>query len=145
MNFKLFSAVAVILFAACDMNPDANDSIQKDAVAFSEKYFNFDFRAALEHSTPESRKWISYIASNVSEEDLGILRSYGHAAVADVNSIDILGDTTAVVTLSVNGFLSIDNIGRPGHIVDKAVFRLPMVRREGRWLVRMEGPLRSER
>ncbi len=145
MNFKLFSAVAVILFAACDMNPDANDSIQKDAIAFSEKYFNFDFRSALDYSTPESRKWISYVASNVSDEDLGILRSYGHAAVVDANGIDIIGDTTAVVTMSVSGFLSTDSIGRPGHIVEKAVFRLPMVCRKGRWLVRMEGPLRSER
>lgn len=110
-----------------------------------EKYFNFDFRSALDYSTPESRKWISYVASNVSDEDLGILRSYGHAAVVDANGIDIIGDTTAVVTMSVSGFLSTDSIGRPGHIVEKAVFRLPMVCRKGRWLVRMEGPLRSER
>lgn len=145
MNFRLFPAAAVMFLAACDVVSDANDGVRKGAIAFSESYFSLDFHAALDRSTPESRKWISYAASNVSEEDLSVLRSYGQTAKVDVSGIDLKSDTTAVVTLSVSGFLSTDSIGRPGHIVDKAVFRLPMVCREGRWLVRMEGPLRSER
>lgn len=145
MNFKLFAAIATFFFAACDTSSDADDGIRKDALAFAENYFNFDFHAASDHSTPEGRKWIGYVASNVSEADLIVLRSYGHAAEVEVNAIDTQNDSTVIVTLSVSDFMSMDSIGRPGHIVDEAVFRLPMVRRQDRWLVRMEGPLRSEK
>lgn len=145
MKIKLFVAVAAILLIACNSSSDANESIRKSAVAFAENYFNFDFHAALEYSTPESRKWICYVASNVSEADLEVMRSYGHDATVNVERVEVIGDTAAVVKLSVGGFLCMDSIGRPGHIVDEAIFSLPMVRRGDRWLVRMAGPLQSEK
>lgn len=145
MKTKWFVAVAMILLVACGSSSDADESIRKNAVAFADSYFNLDFHAALDLSTSESRKWICYVASNVSEADLEVLRSYGHDATVNVERVEVIGDTAAVVKLSVDGFLCTDSIGRPGHIVDGAIFSLPMVRRGDRWLVRMASPLQSEK
>lgn len=145
MKIKSFVAVAMILLIACSSSSDVDESIRKNAVAFADSYFNLDFHAALDLSTSESRKWICYVASNVSEADLEVLRSYGHAATVNIDRVDVLGDTTAVAKLSVGGFLCTDSIGRPGHIVDEATFSLSMVRRGDRWLVRMASPLQSEK
>jgi hypothetical protein len=39
----------------------------------------------------------------------------------------------------------LDTLGRPGHMVDEARYRIPMVREEGKWKIKMADLLRSEK
>ena len=48
-------------------------------------------------------------------------------------------EKAAEAVLRVTNVMLADTLGRPGRIVDEAVFTVKLVRRSGRWLVRMEG------
>ncbi|MBR5929578.1 MAG: hypothetical protein IKZ93_06300, partial [Prevotella sp.] len=50
-----------------------------------------------------------------------------------------------IVNISVQNFLSMDSIGKAGRMTDEASFRLNAQIQNGKWRIRMEGPLRSEK
>lgn len=140
------AAAAILLSAACNNVSDREMRVREDIGMFANRYFNYNFPEALTLCTPESAKWIRLAASNVTEADLDVLRAQERGAEAEVVSVDFgSGDTTAVATVRVSGFMLADTIGAPGHIVAGAEYRIPAVRRDGRWLVRMACPLRSGR
>lgn len=136
----------VCLFAACDRSSEAvKDAITQDVICFAEPYFNYQFNNAVAFCTPESRKWLVFAASNVTEADLDVLRQQAEGAEVEVSSIEITTDTTAMAGVDVSNFLLADSIGRPARIEAEGRFILPVVLRGGRWLVRMEGLPQSER
>lgn len=134
------------MLVSCDNTLDNKQMAMESIGNFATQYFNYNFAGAMEYCTPESRKWISLAATNVTEADLEVLRAKEDGAMAEVLSIDFgAGDTTATATVRVVNFMLADTIGVPGHIEREAVYRLPAVLRDGRWLVRMACPPRSEK
>jgi len=50
-----------------------------------------------------------------------------------------------VATIEVSNYVRPTAIGSKPEVADKGLFLIPMVKRDGKWLVRMEGLPRSER
>lgn len=138
--------VAAQLLAACIMVSDSEKKIREDIGEFAVRYFNYDFAGAAECCTPESKKWISLAASQMTEADLDVLRAQKKAATAEVTAVCFDScDSLATVTVRVTDFMQIDTVSSAGHIIPEAMFGISAVCRDGRWFVRMACPLRSER
>ena len=116
---RLLCIVVLFLFASCGNTSDKRKQAKENIGHFATLYFNYDFSGAMDYCTYESRKWISMIASNVTEADWD------------------------VATVHVANIMLTDTIGRPGHMVEEAEYSIPAVFRSDRWLVKMACPLRS--
>ena len=140
---RIFMALTVIC-TACGHSGNIQSDAEKVAQEFAEAYFNYDFKKATGLVTEESRKWIEFKASNVSMDDIALLREQNRGASVETTNAETQGENMATVTVSVSDFLESDSIAGKGHIVDNATFDLQLEQTaEGVWKVRMEGPLRS--
>ena len=90
--------------------------------------------------------YLRYAASNVHEADVELLRNKEEDAQVELGDI-IYNDNDSIVTIEtkVYDYLQMDSIGKTAHLVPESTFRLTMVKRSGKWLIRMESPLRSEK
>lgn len=136
------------LFAACG---GGGGSEEEQAVAqareFAECYFNFRFDEAYRCCTPESRAWIALKASNVNAKDVEAANRNGRETRVEIGDFrrDKDSDSCATVRCTAYGVLLSDSLERAGAVSERAVFVVPLVRRAGQWLVKMEAPLRSAR
>ena len=136
----------ICFLASCEeKDQDPHAKARQRVSAFAEAYFNYDFGSALKLVTPESEKWLRFAASNMTQEDIDLLNAQQAAASVSVEDCASLNDSTTATTLRVTNFMVKDSIGRAGHIVDEALFRLLLVNRDGKYYVRMDGLPRSER
>lgn len=144
MNYRLLIFATCMLLTACKDNRKEAD-IEECVMSFGNTYFNYDFKNALKHSTPESKKWITYTASVVTPDDIPALVSKEPATVSIEDIIIYSGDTTATAIISVYNWLKPDSFGTHGTIKPKEVFRLNTVSRDGKWMVdfRTEDLLRN--
>lgn len=129
--------VALLVLCCCSARDDAQAGLGRVACDFGRAYFNCHYAEAATYVTADSRRWLEYAASNMTQTDVDQLR----AAPGDarVEALEVLGDST--MRLLVSNFLCKDTLGRAGHYVDRATFVLTIV--DGK--VRMVGLPRSER
>lgn len=113
------------------------NSAKEAADSFSVAYFNYRFADAEPFATQGSRRWLSFAASQMTQEAVDTLRAMKYGAEVDVSDVDYQDDTTAVATVGVSNFMSIDSIGRHPRIVAEKQFVLPLVLRNDTWLVNL--------
>lgn len=144
---KIYVFCLMAFFCSCSGSSDAgyDEEIVSVVDSFALNYFNLDIPSSVKFCTPESGKWLRFHASNVSEKDFAVLRQCPEPASYKIEDVDMLCDTSAVVTCSVSGFLETNGIEEAGTMTDNGLFRIPVVKRQGRWLVKMEGLLRNEK
>lgn len=136
---------ALSLFTSCFDNEEGSDVVDDAATCWADAYFNYDLKTAQRYVTPESRDWLSFLASNMTEADVEILRQQDEEAVVQLVSCEQVDDSTWMATLTVSNFMMIDSLGQTGHMVGEAEFSVPVVQRNKRTFVRMEGLPRSGR
>ncbi len=120
-------------------NADRDDA-EAAALAFAQAYFNYNFDEAAKFCTQDSHRWLAFAASNVYGADIEVLRNMDTGATVNVADMDFSdGDSAAVATVEVFGFMQRDTIGRAGRVVEEGVFTLSLVRSGGQWKVRMAG------
>lgn len=130
--------------SAC--SPSTESRIEQEVLAFSNTYFNWQFHRSVSHCTPESRKWLSYMASQVNRSDIDMLKAQPKDAVCQVEDIIYAdNDSAALVEVTVSHFLQMDTIGRQGRMVDRARFRIPVMLHADGWKVNLTAPLRAEK
>ena len=93
----------------------------------------------------ESAAWLSFLASNMQQEDVDILKAQDKGATCKALSINIINDTTATACYRVFNFMRIDTLGRAGKMTEQADYTITLVKRHSKWHVKMEGLLQSER
>ena len=125
------------------------DKAKEDITAVIDKfaayYFNFDFNNTAATCTPESMKWLSFISSNILQEDIDIIKAQKEGPWHETVEVTLTSDTTATAECKVFNFLKIDTLGCAGRIAEQATYKIPAVKRNGKWLVKMEGLLQNER
>lgn len=131
-------------FVTTSCKPTEKEQLVETIDSFSTSYFNWRFFQSVKYCTPESRRWLSYMVSQVSQSDIDTLRSLEEAATCKIGLIDT-HDSIAVADVSVSNFLNMDSIGKTGRIVEEATFKVPLVNRNGRWMVSLTSPLRASK
>lgn len=136
-----------LLFTSCSEAFVSEDekNITSLADSFASHYFNYEFSKALSFCTPESEKWLRYRATNVLQEDIDTLRKQSEKAKLTVNSVKIQCDTLATIVCDVSNHLNIDTLGQPGRMAKDGRYKLMAVRRDDRWMIKMESLPRNER
>lgn len=142
MKIKLtisLTIVGCVMIGLCACTDHKNEEQLRDtASAFAQTYFNWQFNDALAHCTPSSQRWISYAASQVTQDDVDKLRSAEQGARSEIKKIHYEeGDLMASVVMKVENFLSMDSIGTVGHFVESATYTLQLVRQAKQWKVRL--------
>ena len=141
-----FLFMVLMMLVACGESKDGSeDQLMEVVDSFAVSYFNYDLMKAQRFSTVDSEKWLQFIASNIQQEDVDILRQQELPATVEIGEVNYTGDSSAIVNISVHNFLSMDSIGKVGRMTDEASFRLNAQISNGKWRIRMEGPLRSEK
>lgn len=133
-------------FIACYDSRDIKEDIKQEITSFSNYYFNYEYKNAIDYVTPDSRKWIIYVASNLSDDDIEALNTKTAPAVTEITDLTYNAyDSTGIVVVAVKNNMAFDSIGVTGHIADEQIYRIPFVRYENRWKIKMEAPLRNEK
>lgn len=144
---KKWALAALVALGAmsCESRQSAcNKEIEKCVEGFSDAYFNYDLAKALEFCTPESRKWIEFLASNIGEADLEVLNAQEKRAQAEVKDIIYnIGDTAGTAIVEVGDYLQMDTIGHTMRLVDESTFTLDFVYKDSKCRIRMAGLLRN--
>mgnify|MGYP006873138280 CR=1 FL=1 len=148
INYLLILVCAFI--SACGQGVQNNEMLLAEvADSFCVRYFNYDFVGAGKYCTDDSRKWLRFAASNVTEKDLEIL--YGQETPARIEITDVAyhePDSTALVTVVVEDYWDMDVIGQENDELTLThhrvgVFKFPLVRQQEKWKIRMEDLPRS--
>lgn len=145
MKIQIIAFMALILTCSCASEDDNIKDIQNVADDFATSYFNYDFKKSRKYCTEESDKWIRFAASNVDKKDIETLRAQAEGASHSIGEIIVINDTSATACITVHNVLVIDTIGVPGHIENNAEYVIPLVNRNGKWLVKMEGLPQNEK
>jgi hypothetical protein len=118
--------------------------MQTFAKGFSDTYFNWQYHRSVPYCTPESRQWLSYMASQVNSEDVEALRSAAEGASTEIADMYYNeSDTVASIVVTVRNYLEMDSLGKAGQHRNEARFSIPMVLRQGKWKVSLSAPLRA--
>lgn len=144
-RYSFLLLVLPMLIACGESRDGSEEQLVEVADSFSVGYFNYDLQKAKRFCTDDSEKWLQFIASNIQQEDVDILRQQEESATVEVGEVSYTGDSSAVVNITVQHFLKMDSIGKTGVMTDEADFKLNADIHNGRWFIRMEGPLRSEK
>ena len=146
MKRSMLLAAGILIAVSCqNTSAQMDEEAERKATAFATAYFNYDFQAALETVTPESEKWLRFAASNVTQEVVNALNARNAAAIVEIADMYKTDDSTMTVNVVVSNFLLQDSIGQAGHTVEEGLFRLIVVKRDGKSYVKMEGLPRSEK
>lgn len=142
-NLSLFWLLLLCVAVACGGKDGADDSEEalQQADSFAYYYFNWRYVDAARFATQESRKALSFMASNVSDNDIVALKEKAHAAKVDAGDLEQSSDSTISVTVEVAEYLRIHKIGSPAEIKKRGNYELSLVRRDGKWLVNLPHPL----
>jgi hypothetical protein len=133
-----------LALTACNMMQNDDDQATAIAIEWGEAFFNCDYHAAEALSTPDSRRWLQFAASNTTQQDLDLLKQHA----AEVEATDFFpeaNDTLRVVELVVRNSVKPTIAGEQPSQIEKAMFRTTVVKRNGSWLVRMASLPRSEK
>lgn len=146
MKRNLWTLVWALGFIPAFMSCRASDEekISECTEDFAAGYFNLDFNAAAEHCTPESMKWLTFRGSNITSQDIEVFNAKPHATGVSVTEVKLLNDSSARVRCVVDHVVATDSIEQEqGHTVSQQQWIIPLVKRENRWLVKMEAPLQN--
>lgn len=143
MKYYLLS-ILLPLMASCQLHDDKSpEAVDKSLNAWAEAYFTFNYEDALDYMTPESEKWIHFAATNITEKDIDFIKGQNNVVKIEIIDRQISADTTCISQIRVSGFVQLGFVGQENKVVNQAEFQIPLVRRDGKWLVRMEGQLQS--
>ncbi|MCR5365388.1 MAG: hypothetical protein K6E67_04505 [Prevotella sp.] len=140
---QLFLLLSAAIMASCNIGQEGDDVALSVATDWADAYFNCDFHEAASYATAESEQWLRFAASNTTEQDLQTVKG-GATATAD-DYFTVANDTLRVVTLHVRNFLKPVAVGEPAQLQEEGTFLVTVVKRDGKWKVRMEGLPRSEK
>ena len=143
--FLLFPVLLIMgCLSLCSCGNGNEDQLTETVSSFSDSYFNWQYFRSVKYCTPDSKQWLSYMASQVNESDVKALRAQEEGATVEIEDVDMLqGDSVAKVRVIVCNYLNMDTIGVKGRMVDKALFVIPARRNNGVWKVQLTAPLRA--
>ncbi len=141
-KIRLFCLSAFISFTACQDTPPPHQATV-NAASFCEAIYNLDYMTAKDMVTATSIPYISFIATNTTQQHVDKVKARGPVtvSVADAQVDEERGNATIVC--SVKNSLSINFFNGTSVIVPEKQDTLHLIKEGERWLVKMDNPLRN--
>ena len=133
-------ALLSILSSTSCASEDEN-AIETRAKVFAQNYFNLRYEAAMNMCTDESKKWITFRASNISQDDIDVINNQTDTAECEIEDINYETDSIASVRIKICNALICDSIGKKGKIVNSTIKNLRMKMQLGTWYADLTQPL----
>ena len=127
-KIRLFYLSVFISLTACQDTPPPHEATV-NAVSFCEAVYDLDYMAAKDMATAASFPYISFIATNTTQQHVDKVKARGPVAVSVVGS--------------VKNSLSINFFNGASVIVPEKQDTLHLIKESERWLVKMDNPLRN--
>lgn len=146
---SIYSALLCITVVSCNNETKGGDDVTKLATElatnFATDYFNYKLDKAASCCTTEAKEQIYYLATNLTEEDVSILRDKKEAATCEVDGIRLINDSCAEATCIIKDSYIKDTIGTRGKVLDKRNYSILIVRTGNKWLIRKVSQLQNEK
>lgn len=125
----------LLVVTSCQLGEEQKE-VSVAAENFGNAFFNYNYRFAQQLSTPESMKWIKFVASNLTQDDLNAINATTSEAVCATQKVNLTSDTTATVCLDIQ---NASWIATEGMIIDEgtATTQLNLRKRDGTWQVHL--------
>ena len=139
---KLYTLIYSVLIFTClsCQQQTPQTQIEQTAIDFCEAFYNFNYPAAQAWSTPSSLSYLSFLASNVRQTHLDLLKTRGAAKVSVISSeIDANSEEATVVCQIKNTFV-INPVKGKIEFMSSLQDTLQFVRENNKWLVRKDIP-----
>ena len=139
---KLYTLIYSVLIFTClsCQQQTPQTQIEQTAIDFCEAFYNFNYPVAKEWSTPSSQSYLSFLASNVRQTHLDLLKTRGAAKVSVISSeIDANSEKATVVYQIKNTFV-INPVEGKIEYMSSLQDTLQLVRENNKWLVRKDIP-----
>lgn len=138
LHIHILSIFSFICLSCQQQTPQ--NQIEQAAVDFCEAFYNFNYPVAEEWSTPSSLSYLSFLASNVRQTHLDLLKTRGAAKVSVISSeIDANSEEATVVCQIKNTFV-INPVEGKIEYMSSLQDTLQFVRENNKWLVRKDIP-----
>lgn len=140
-----FFVALIAVLAGCSGNtPDDEEGAKACARAFAEDFFNFKYKEARLFCTDSSALWLDFFVSNITRSDADSIRALTVRPTVEISHVKRgENDSTSIADCKVSHAFVLDTLGHPGHLVDEACYKIPMVRERGKWKIKMVDLLRS--
>lgn len=141
--FAILAALTLSTIVSC--NEKTTEAIIEERVdTFATHYYNWQYLDCVPYITEGSVKYLKYFATNVTQEDIDLLKKAERDASIDVSDLRIQGDSLAFVTVKVSNVYAADTIGRPAHKYDSGTAEIKVVKQGNKWLVDFsQAPIRT--
>ena len=139
---KLYTLIYSVLIFTClsCQQQTPQTQIEQTAIDFCEAFYNFNYPGAKTWSTPSSLSYLSFLASNVRQTHLDLLKTRGAAKVSVISSeIDANSEKATVVYQIKNTFV-INPVEGKIEYMSSLQDTLQFVRENNKWLVRKDIP-----
>lgn len=136
-----------MLFIGCRSDKPSNEEeAEAQALKFAQAFFNFNYAEAKTFCDDSTAKRIDFFVSNLTQRDIDTIRTLPARPTIEIRSVRRgESEEEAVALCKVEKAFVLDTLGRTGHMVDDALFKINLTKCEGQWKVRMAGLLQSEK
>ncbi len=142
LSAVLCSLLLGVPFSSCTSK---GEQLETCVDSFAQAYFRWQFLKAVRNCDAESYRWISFVASQVTQADVDSLRERRDDIDCTIGNAHLLNDSMAVVEVDVSHFLRMDSLGRATFVEQKSTYCIPAILRNGFWRVSMREVLRPKK
>ena len=104
--------------------------------SFATHYYNWQLEKCVSQVTPESKRKLELMATNMTQEDVDILKSAETVASYEIENIDING-SEATVNIHVYDYYSAIEIDKPLQLTEQSRHSLHLVKSASTWKVEL--------
>ena len=141
-SYILLSIIGIIAFTSC--NNDSEKQIKEVANNFSSAYFNWKFADAAKYVSYTSRRWLVYVSSQVTQQDVDSLRAMTEGATLTIDNVFYENNgSQAKVKVIVSNYLLMDSIGIAPRVCQHGEYEIPLSYDGKEWRVILSAPLRG--
>lgn len=132
-----FSVVLCILLLGMPLSSCTakGEQLETSVDSFAQHYFRWQFQKAVRNCDSESYRWVSYVASQVTQADVDSLRELNGDINCSLGGTHLLNDSMAIVEVEVSHFLRMDSLGRTTLVEQKMTYGIPATLKNGFWRV----------
>lgn len=108
--------------------------IEENLTTYATAYFNWDFPSAKGFATTDTKKWLTLLASQVTEKDISAIKDKEEPAKVEIEDIELYNnDETAKTTIVVSNFLYMDSIGKTPRCCEEEKYEVSAVKEKEGW------------
>ena len=133
----ILAATALMTICACTSDKD-KEEIENTARDFASCYFGCHFDEAIKLCDKESRKWIVFTATNISDDDIAVLNSSEVSPQYDIKEVSVDDDSTATAIVEAKEYMRASDIDTTAVISPEDTYTFKLRKRGGKWLVSLD-------